>query len=101
MITKETCVKIWNAHNEIEKAGKLISDLADRVKKDKDKNPPCLRDAFGEQRGLMLGVPSGENSHQLYNVNLDLSVKVIELHIEEQKKKLIELMAIAKIELQG
>lgn len=101
MITKETCVKIWNAHNEIEKAEKLIKDMADRVKANKEKNSPTLYDAFGEQRGLMLGVPSGENGHQLYNVNLDLSVKIIEKHIEEQNKRLEELMAIANIELKG
>jgi hypothetical protein len=99
MITKETCVKIWNAHNEIEKANQLIADLAKIVGDDKVKGAPHLRDAFGDRRGLQLGVPCGESSHRLYNVNLDLSVKVIQLHIKEQQDHLIELMAIAKIEL--
>lgn len=99
MITKETCVKIWNAYNEIEKAEKLISDMAETLAKDKEKHTPTLHNAFGEQRGLQLAVPSGRDSHSLYNVNIDLGVKVIEEHIKFNRKRLKELQAIAKIEL--
>lgn len=47
----------------------------------------------------MLGVPSGDNSHRLFDVNAALSIKIIENHIQEKKARLVELMAIAKIEL--
>ena len=33
MLSKETCVKIWNCHNEIEKAHKLIKDMAEQIVK--------------------------------------------------------------------
>lgn len=100
MITKETCVKIWQAYNEIENAQKLLQDMAEILKKDHEKSPN-LYNAFGERRGLQLGVPSGSDSHRLYNVSPTLSVAIIEEHIEINKKKLEELKAIAKIELYG
>jgi hypothetical protein len=101
MITKETCVKIWNCHNEIEKSKKLIEDMAKVLSNDESKKAPTLDNAFGERRGLQMGVPSGNDSHYLYNVNIDLGVKIIEAHIKQNEERLIELMAIAKIELNG
>jgi hypothetical protein len=99
MITKETCVKIWHCHNEIEKSHKLIEDMAETVKKDKEKKAPTLYNAFGDATGLRLGVPSGNESHTLYGVNIDLGVKIIEEHVRQNERRLQELMAIAKIEL--
>lgn len=99
MITKETCVKIWNAWNEIEKSEELLKDMAKNLKNDPEKNPPTLHNAFGDNVGLQLGVPCGSGGHQLYGVGIDLGVKVIESHIERQRKRLEELKAIAKIEL--
>lgn len=99
MITKETAIKIFNAHNEIENAKKLITNMAEVLRVDAEKTNPTLYNAFGERRGLQLGVPSGENSHRLFNVSADLSVKIIEDHIKQQVIRLNELMAIAKIEL--
>jgi len=101
MITKETCVKIFNCHNEIEKCEKLMVDMAKRLKEDIEKNSPTLSNAFGEKRGLQLGIPCGDNAHQLFNVNIDLGVKIIEQHILDNKRKLTELRAIALIELKG
>lgn len=99
MITKETAVKIWSAHEEIEKSEKLISDMSESLKNDREKKTPTLSNAFGERVGLQLGVPSGDNGHRIFNVNPELSVLIIENHIKEKKKRLEELMAIAKIEL--
>jgi|688.fasta_scaffold1105147_1 hypothetical protein len=101
MITKETAVKIWSCHNEIENSEKLISDMAKILSDDKEKNTPSLHNAFGERVGLQLGIPSGSNSHRLFDVNIELSVKIIEKHIEEKRKRLEELMAIATIELRA
>lgn len=101
MITKETCVKIYNCYSEIENGKKLISDMAKLVKEDKEKAEPTLYNAFGERKGLQLGVPSGSSSHQLYGVSITLGVKIIEDHIKQNEERLIELMAIAKIELAG
>lgn len=99
MITKETCVQIWNAHNEIENSRLLIKNMAKIVSEDKEKRAPTLTDAFGDRRGLQLGVPTGNNGHNLYNVSVELAVKVIEQHIEMNQLRLTELMAIVKIEL--
>lgn len=75
--------------------------MAEIVKKDKEKGTPNFYDAFGEKRGLQLGVPSGQDSHRIYGVNVELGVKIIEQHIQDNEKRLEELMAIAKIELAG
>jgi len=102
MITKETCVKIWHCHNEIEKSQELISTLAESLKNDAEKKSPTLHDAFGEKAGLQLGVPIfGSSGHSLYGVPIELGLKVIEKHIEAKRHRLEELMAIAKIELNG
>lgn len=76
-----------------------MTDMGSIVIKDQEKGAINLSDAFGDKRGLQLGVPSGSDGHRLFNVNIDLSVKIIEQHIKEQEARLIELMAIAKIEL--
>jgi hypothetical protein len=100
MITKETAVKIWNCYNEIESAETIIKDLAESSKKSPDE-APSLRNAFGERCGLQLGVPSGSNGHQLFGVNLELSIKIVQKHIEEKEQKLQELKAIATLELKA
>lgn len=99
MITKETAVKIWSCHEGIENAQKLINDMAEVLKANSEKTAPRLSNAFGDRVGLQLGVPSGESSHRIFNVNPDLAIQIIEKHIEEQQQRLTELMAIAKIEL--
>lgn len=99
MITKETCVKIYNCYEQIENAKKLIADMAEVLSKDEEKSAPALHNAFGDRCGLQLGVPSGAGSHRLYGVNTDLGVKIIEAHIKKNEERLGELMAIAKIEL--
>ncbi len=99
MISKETCVKIWNAYNEIDSANELIKNMAETLKTDSEKKAPTIHNAFGDRTGLQLGLPSGNSSHRLYSVPVDLSVKIIEAHIQAQEQRLKELMAIAKIEL--
>lgn len=99
MISKETCVKIWNCWNEIDSAKKLIEGMAEAIKEDKEKRPPTIHNAFGERCGLELGVPVGRDGHRIYGVNTSLGIKIIEQHISDQERRLDELMAIAKIEL--
>jgi|ERR1700760_1823036 len=99
MITKETCVKIYNCYEQIENGKKLMQDMAEVVKKDAEKKSPTLSNAFGERIGLQLGVPSGSDGHRLYGISTELGVKVIEEHVQKNEQRLKELMAIAKIEL--
>lgn len=99
MISKETAYKIYSCHQEIENSKKLLTDMAEILKKDKEKTPPRLFNAFGEQVGLQLGVPSGENGQRIFNVAPALAIDIIEQHIKDKKKRLTELNAVAKLEL--
>ena len=102
MITKETCVKIYTAHNEIEKANELLKTLSEKVKSDTGKNYDIKFDHWiGNKEGLKLGVPYGDSGHSLYNISPKLAINVIEEHITSNQKRLEELMVIAKIELAG
>lgn len=99
MITKETAVKIAFCHEQIENCQKIINDMAEILKQDAEKTTPRLNNAFGEKVGLELGVPSGNSGHRIFGVNTELGIKIIQSHVEEKKKRLEELMAIATIEL--
>ncbi len=98
MISKETARKIFNCHGEIEKSNGLISAMKEAIK---EEGTTDLKDNFGDRRGLQLGIPSGQSGHTLYNVPVEISIKVIEAHIEQKERQLKELMAIATIELKG
>jgi len=76
MLTKETCVKIWNCHNEIDKCHELLKGLKESIAKDKERREPTLHNAFGENVGLQLGVPSGPDGHRIFGVNIDLGEKI-------------------------
>jgi hypothetical protein len=99
MITKQTCYHIWNCHNEIDKANEILKAMAEKLAKDETKKAPELDDGFGRSRGLQLGVPYSDSGHTLYDVGIEMGVKVIEQHIKDKQARLAELMAIAKIEL--
>ncbi len=98
MITKETCQKIWSCHDGIEKCHKLLADMKKELERTGDER---LIDAFGSKKGLQLGVPSGDSSHRIFNVRIDLAMKIIEAHIEDNETELIRLKSIAEIELKG
>ena len=96
MIRKETCVKIWSCHSEIEKAEKLILDMKESLSKTGEVD---LINKWGDRKGLTLGVPSDHSgSRTLYNVPVDLAIKVIDAHVEAQKQLLVRYNAEALIE---
>jgi hypothetical protein len=97
MISQKTAYDIACAHQEIEKAQKLL----DKVKEAVDhRKQPDIRDAFGySQGGLQLGVPSGENSTRLYMVEWSLCVPVLTAHIGHMRAKLAALNEVARSEL--
>ena len=100
MITKETCVDIWNAYREIEAGEKLLSDMkTEQERIHADKHAATLRDAFGRAKQLQLGIPSGENGHRLFDVSPVLAVSVIRAHIENKRVALFEANERARIEL--
>lgn len=100
MVTKETAEMIWNAYREIASAQKLLADMEDaRKKQGGDPHAPTLRDAFGRTRNLQLGIPSGEHSHRLFDVNPALAESVIRAHIATKRAELAEANERARIEL--
>lgn len=104
MITQDTAAEIWECYREIEAGEKLLADLEAEAAKDrdhwnKDKFEPRLRDAFGRQTKLQLGVPSGENAHRLYGVSANLGVSIIRAHIAAKRLVLVEANEKARAEL--
>lgn len=102
MITLETCAAIYAAHREIQAGEKLLADMREereRKGRDVDKYAPTLRDAFGKERQLQLGIPSGENGHRLFDVSPVLAESVIRAHIENKRAELAEANERARIEL--
>lgn len=102
MITQTTASVIWSAYREIEAAEKLLSDMSDERAKPfrvDDKFAPTLKDAFGRNQHLQLGIPSGDNGHRLFQVRPELAESVIRAHIGQMKAKLIEANECARVEL--
>ena len=102
MITQETASAIWSAYREIEAAEKLLFDMAaERAKpfRDDDKYAATLKDVFGRRQHLQLGIPSGENSHRLYQVKPELAEAVIRAHIGQMRALLVESNECARVEL--
>jgi len=87
IITQQTAYDIWIAYDEIAKGKKLVADMEKELKDGNDPNP---RDSFGRQRNLQLGVPSGESTHRLFDLQPKLALAVIRAHIAE-KQAFLEL----------
>lgn len=96
LISKDTATDIALAYRELETATKLLAEIEDTRSRHE---APDLRDAFGRQvTGLQLGVPSGQNSHRLFNVPWEIAKPVIETHIATQRAKIAALSQAAIIE---
>ncbi|HRE87501.1 MAG TPA: hypothetical protein PK095_00050 [Myxococcota bacterium] len=103
MITPDTAARIWNIHREIKTGEKLLEDMAHELSKPfaevRDPHAPRLQDAFGRRVHLQLGIPSGDNSHRLFEVSPKLGESVIRAHIERKRAELAEANEQACIEL--
>lgn len=103
VVKQETAARIFSAHREILAAKKLLSDLAEVEKQNErngDQGMATLRDAFGRRRQLQLGIPSGEGSHRLFDVETTLAKSVIRAHIANQERELVLASESAAIEMQ-
>lgn len=98
LITIETAASIWKAHREIATATAMLAELRDKKKWREDPNP---LDAFGRRRPYTLGIPSGDNGHQLVDLSPELALHIIEAHISRKQSELIEVCARAALELSG
>ncbi|MFA9286088.1 hypothetical protein ACCQ08_14980 [Comamonas sp. SY3] len=102
MITQETAALIYQAYREIESGLKILEDMKTiRERQGLDKHAPTIKDAFGRPRHLQLGIPSGENSHRVLDVDPVLAESVIRAHIENKRAELASVQERARIELQS
>ena len=82
VIQQETAGQIWQCYREISSAEKLLQDMEEQRKRyPNDPHAEYLKDCFGRAQSLQLGIPSGENSHRLFNVSPSLAESVIKAHI--------------------
>ncbi|WP_193188870.1 hypothetical protein [Nisaea sediminum] len=96
-IEMQTAMDIALAYREVETAEKLLAEITEAVSK---REVPDIRYAFGRIRdGLTLGVPHGNNGHQLFNVPWKLAKPIIEAHIAEKKAAIAALSEKARAEL--
>lgn len=96
MISKETATDIALAYREIEVAEQLLSKVTEALDR---RQVPDLRDSFGRQRGLQLGVPTHESGHTLFDVPWNLAKPIIEAHIASKRALLSALTEKARGEI--
>jgi hypothetical protein len=97
MISKTTAMDIALAYREIETGEKLLADITEGMA---SRQGLDIRDAFGQlQHGLQLGVPSGANSHRLFNVPWSLAKPIIEAHIAHHRARVALLTEKAREEM--
>ena len=104
MVTQDTAARIYTAYREIEAGKKLLRDMAEAAKEERDdhrkiKKVGHLKDHWGRRRDLQLHVPSGEDAHSLFNIKPELAVSVINAHIAHCEAELIEANEQARLEL--
>lgn len=85
MISKQTAYDLWVAYDEIERAKRMLAELEEQRKRGDEMN---LRDAFGHRRALQLGVPSGDSSHRILDLQPSLAVEIIKAHIAQKRAAL-------------
>ena len=93
-ISSKAAHRIWLAHREIEEGQKLLADIEQTLKE----GGPTPVDHRGYSRGYQLGVPS-HGGHRLLDVSPRLAASVIEAHIAEKWRDLVEASLAAKLEL--
>ena len=101
MITQETAASIYTIYREIEAGKQLLTDMQKELKEwpnKLNKTEPRLRDAFGRRRHLQLGIPSGENSHQLLDIAPALAESIIRAHIANKEAEMVTVQEQAWLE---
>lgn len=100
MISDETIELIWKCKREIRVGNDLLVEMNKQIEAmRRDEKAEKIRDAFGRERDLTLGIPCGDNAHKLINVSPSLSLSVIRAHIATMEAKLVEANERARIEL--
>ena len=94
MLSKQIAQDVALAYREIEVAEKLLDEIDQALSR---RETPDIRDAFGRRTGgLQLGIPSGSNAHQLFDVPWTLARPILVAHIA-QLKGAIEALTVAAL----
>lgn len=109
MITKETARQIYNCHQQLEEIAKIKEDMRNEVermreKEEKETRPIPERDSsFGKYgKGMQLGIPDGfSSSMRIFNISPEIAIQVMDEQLGVLKRRLQELKAISKIELEA
>jgi hypothetical protein len=96
IISKRAAHRIWSAHREIEVGTKLLADINEALSRHDDPTP---LDDFGRRRSYSLGVPVTDSSQRMMDVSPRLAAAVIEAHIAEKQRDLVEATLAARIEM--
>jgi hypothetical protein len=96
ILSMESAAAVWNAHREIAVGEKLREQMLEAMKRGEDPNPV---DPFGRQRKCSFGVPSGDNCQRMLDVEPKLAIAVIDGHIANNRRELLEACIAARIEL--
>lgn len=101
MLTKKTAIAIANCHAQIQNAEDLLKQMQDIIKKHPYEEPEYVRDVFGQRRNsLHLGIPNGDSSSRMLNVDFELAAIIIEAQIGKYKIHLQALNNLAATECQ-
>ncbi|MCL2174418.1 MAG: hypothetical protein FWB73_00085 [Treponema sp.] len=102
MIKQQTARNIYNCYSEIINAEKILKEIEDEEKKEKERNENTFdrSDLTNREYYYELGIPSFSNrdSHRIYHLKPTMAKAVLSVHIGDQKARLVELNQIAKLE---
>jgi hypothetical protein len=106
-ISKETSVRIYNAHREIETCEEMLKALKEWTGRWIADGATIGKSAYGNpQQSLELAMPcpstsSGSSSKRLYRLPPSLARYAIDAHLAAQQKELAEACIAARCELDG
>lgn len=101
-ISMDTLERIYRAKRDIDAANELIKALDGHIaERKRDTGAKWLKDAFGRERMVELGIPCGEGSMRCYSVAPDLAVVVLRAHVARTEATLVEANECARVELMG
>ena len=103
MISVDTATAIYKCHHEIEMVEKLTANQCEHLKElDKSKSNPT--ELFERKPSTVtLGVPTGDSSHKILSVPIDVAEAILKKHAENLESELsdLEQSAILEMELES
>lgn len=99
-ISMDTLERIYRAKRDIDAANSLIKLIDEHVaERKRDTSSRWIKDAFGRERQMELGVPMESGSLRCYSVAPELASVVLRAHVARQEALLAEANECARVEL--